>query len=101
VLKDELIAAIEACDEQKCVHLLNGLAEAARRAVYPSVAELYKDVDSAFRKDFGPSRSQVVRVRTTAGLAMLGTATLSELKKITPWHLHGEAQLAILADRRP
>ena len=101
MLKDELIAAIEACDEQKCVHLLNGLAEAARRSVHPSVAKLYKDIDSAFRKDFGPTRSQVVRVHTTAGLAMLGTATLSELKKISSWHLHGEAQLAILADRRP
>jgi len=100
-MKDELIAAIKACDDEKCVHLLSRLDEAARREVHPSVVKLHKEIDSAFKNDFGPSRSQILRIHTTAGLAMLGTATLIELKKISSWRLHGEAPLAILTDRRP
>jgi uncharacterized protein len=36
-MQDELLAAIEAGDEQRCAGLLKGLNEAARRALHPAV----------------------------------------------------------------
>jgi len=100
-MKDELLAAIQQGDDEKCVRLLKGLDEKARRALHPGVAKLHEDIHSAVRSDFGPSRQQVLRIYATARLAMLGTATLGELKKTPLWSVHGDGPLAILTDRRP
>ena len=100
-MKDKLLAAIEAGDEQACVRILKGQDERARRELYPAVAQKIGEIDSAFKSEFGPSRLQVFRRYTAARLVMLGTATLGELKKTVPWQFHGEAALAILTDRRP
>jgi hypothetical protein len=100
-LKDELLAAIEAGDEQTCVRLLKGQDERARRELYPAVAQKIEEIDAAFKSDFGPSRPQIFRRHAAAHLAMLGTATLGEIKKTGPWRLHGEAARAILTGRRP
>src|SRR5260370_15034279 len=100
-LKDELLAAIEAGDEQACVRLLTGQDERARGELYPAVAQKIEEIDSGVKSDFGPSRPQIFRRQTAAHLAMLGTATLGELKKTGPWRFHGEAAGAILTGRRP
>ena len=100
-MKDELLAAIEAGDEQTCVRLLKGQDERARRELYPAVAQKIEEIDSAFKSDLGPSRPQIFRRHAAARLAMLGTATLGELKRTGPWRFHGEAARAILTERRP
>ncbi len=100
-LKDELLAAIEAGDEQTCVRLLKGQDERARRKLYPAVAEKIEEIDAAFKSDFGPTRPEIFRRHTAAQLAMLGTAMLGELKKTALWQFHGEAAHAVLTERRP
>src|SRR5713226_8278869 len=60
---NELLAAIRAGDERGCVRLLKGLNETARRALHPAVAQ-----------ENAPA----------ARIAMLGTATLGELRKSAP-----------------
>src|SRR5258706_6669201 len=100
-MKDELPAAIEAGDEQQCVRLLMGLDETARRALHPNVANALAETDSAFKSDYGPSRPQILQRYTAARLAMLGTATLGELKRIGSWRFPNDAARVILAERRP
>src|SRR5260370_35444103 len=80
-LKDELLAAIEAGDEQACVGLLTGQDERARRELYPAVAQKIEEIDAAVKSDVGPSRPQIFRRHTAAPPAMLGTPTLVELDK--------------------
>jgi hypothetical protein len=87
-MRDELLAAIEAGDEAGCVGLLRGLDETARRALYPAVAQALAEAEG-------------YRRATTARLAMLGTATLSELKKAGSWVWPAAPAQAILAERRP
>src|SRR5260370_39870764 len=90
-LKDELLAAIEAGDEQTCVRLLTGQDERARRELYPAVAQKIEEIDSAVNSDFGPSRPQIFRRHTAAPLPMLGTAGLRELKERGPRRFHTQA----------
>ena len=100
-MKDDLPAAIHAGDQQTCIHLLKGLDEAARRELYPGVAQAVDEIGSALKNDFGPSRPRQYQRYAAARLAMLGTATLGELKKVAPWRLDTAAAHAILADRKP
>lgn len=90
----ELEQAIQS-GEQAVVECLREAAESERRAAAPVAIRLY----AAWRSDpLGASKS----LGGPAALAMLGTATLSELRKA---HLDGvwdhERALAILRQRRP
>jgi hypothetical protein len=100
-MQDELLAAIEAGDEQTCVGLLKGQNETTRRALHPAVKRTIDATDSTIRSDFGPSRSENLRRHRAAQLAMLGTATLGELKKSAAWQFPDDAAYAILTQRRP
>src|SRR5258705_11388825 len=91
MVTEKLIAAVEQGDTTACVSLLRGLDEVQRRALYPSVSSTLRSEVMKF--DF--HRNQAVR------LALIGTATLSELKKISAWRLDTEQASAILRDRRP
>ena len=100
-MKDKLSAAIEAADEQACVRLLKGQDEKARRELYPTVKQKVEELDSALKNFSDPSRAQLYQSYTVARLAILGTATLGELRKTSPWRLNSHAAQAILMDRRP
>jgi hypothetical protein len=100
-MKDELTAAIESGDEQACVLLLNNLNERARRELYPAIAQKVDDIDSALKNYSDPARPQLYRKYRVARLAMLGTATLGELKKISLWRFDWNAAHAVLKGRRP
>lgn len=49
-MKDDLLAAIDEGDEQRCVGLLKGLDEAARRGLHPGVAQAHDETGSALRR---------------------------------------------------
>lgn len=89
MMQGDLLAAIEDGDEHKCVGVLKGLNERARRALHPAVHRTLEAIDSTIRTDFGPSRSQNLHRHIAARLAMLGTATLGELKKALPANSRG------------
>src|SRR5260370_4961799 len=97
-MSDELLAAIQAGDEQRCVLLLNGLDETTRRALYPGVSNALEETHSAFKSQHGLSLFQRY---SAARLALLGTATLGELKKTVPFLFPGHAAFAVLSKRRP
>src|SRR5260370_1703436 len=100
-MSDELLAAIQAGDEQNCVFLLNGLDETTRRALYPGVANALEETAAAFKSDYGSPRQQIFQRYTAARLALLGTATLGELKKTAPSRFPSDAARPLLASRRP
>lgn len=87
----DMQSAIDNADAAHCADLIRGLDEKSRRTLYPSIAER---IDNQCH-----GKSQEV-----ARLALLGTATLGELKKAGPWWPYPESeQFAqhILSDRRP
>ena len=97
----ELLAAIDAGDQKACIRLLRGLDETARRALQPAIAAKLEEIEAAPEGDTERSRLKLHRSFTAARTAMLGTASLGELKKAAPLQFDGEAAPAILADRRP
>ena len=101
-MTDDLLAAIQAGDGQRCVALLQGLDEAARRGLHPTVAKALEETNSALKNnDAGPSQREKFQRHTVARLAMLGTGTLGELRKLVRWQFTGESALAMLVNRRP
>jgi hypothetical protein len=100
-MKSGLRAAIDSGDEQACVLLLKGQDERARRELHPEIAMKVEELDSALKDFSHPSRTQLYRSYMVARLAMLGSATLGELKKTSLWPFHVEAAHAILMNRRP
>ena len=98
----DLLAAIEARDPQVCVQLLTGLDEQSRRALYPAVAGRITELDREIRENSGTPRSDSFKRYGVARVALLGVATLGELKKLGSWPFPGgDAAAVILADRRP
>src|SRR6266849_4754200 len=91
MVPETLKTAIEQGDSASCVSLLRGLDEAQRRALYPSVSATLRSKEMGF--DF--HRNQAIR------LALLGTATLSELKKISAWYLVPKHACEVIRDRHP
>jgi hypothetical protein len=88
---EQIALAIERGDMASCVSLLRPLSEVERRALYPPVSAALRP--PSVERDY--QRNQAVR------LALLGTATLGELKKVPAWRLDAEHACSVLRDRRP
>jgi hypothetical protein len=95
---EALYDAILVGDDDAVVQALAGRSEAERRRVGPSVFALCKP-------NMYASGSIPNEFHDTAAAALLGTATLGELKKISIFHEWGvyanEASFVVLCDRRP
>ena len=100
---DELLAAIDAADPASCLRILTGLDERARRALQPVVALRIEQLDAELQDLSKSSRKRSFESYSVARLALLGVATLAELKKVRSWSFHeGEKTAAVvLADREP
>lgn len=96
-----LMQAIKAANRAGCVRLLGPLNEQARRALYPDVAQKATELDKALGENFSASRRKLLDQDVVAGLALLGTATLGELKKCPFRHLPDDLAARILTDRQP
>jgi hypothetical protein len=99
----DLLAAIDAADPTNCVGILSNLDEKARRALYPFVALKVEELDFVLRDSSKPSRKECFESYSVGRLALLGVATLAELKKLRPWSFsNGERTAAVvLVNRRP
>ncbi len=74
---------------------LRGKDEASRRASAPAVLKLYKSTSGAYQ---GPERE----INRAASVAMMGVATMAELRKARlDLALEQEEVFAVLRDRRP
>jgi len=108
---DELLAALDVADGERCAALLEGLDEKARRELYPAVKERVAELETLAntwieiprQTGVGMRRGLPYEVSVAARLALLGTATLGPLKKTRIWTPYREVDLAvsILRDRRP
>src|SRR3979409_2440590 len=100
---DDLLAAIDAADRAECVRLLTDLEEKARRALHPAVALRVQESDGDLLDFSRPPRKKNFDPYSAARLALLGVATLGELKKARLWTFSdGEkTAAAVLANRRP
>ena len=100
---DELLAAIDAADPVACAERLAGLDERARRALHPAVSRRIEELDAQLSDSLTPDRKKTIDCLSTARVALLGVATLGELKKVRPWTFvrANEAAAAVLANRRP
>src|SRR4051794_21176043 len=99
----DLLVAIDAADPTNCVGILSNLDEKARRALYPFVALKVEELDFVLRDSSKPSRKECFESYSVGRLALLGVATLAELKKLRPWSFStGERTAAVvLVNRRP
>jgi len=99
----DLLASIETADAAECVRLLDGLDERARRELHTAVARQIEDLDKLLEDYSSPSRRRTYELYAVARVALLGTATLGELKKSSMWTLLNtqEAAARVLADRHP
>ncbi len=79
-MNKELLAAIDAGNQQACIRLLKGLDETARRALQPAIAAKLVEIDAAPEGDSDRSRLKLHRSFRAARTVMLGTASLGELK---------------------
>lgn len=99
---DDLIAAIDAADEAKCVQLLYDRDEKYRRALYPELARQVEKLDREIRDGTKSSRRQVFEQYLVARVALLGVATFAELQRLPSWSFsHRDLAAAVLANRRP
>jgi len=100
---DDLIAAVDAADAAKCVELLSDREEKHRRALHPELALRVEQLDEEIRDVTRVSRKEVFERYLVARVALLGVATLAELKRLRPWSFSNrdQAAAAMLANRRP
>ena len=93
-----LLPALAAGDDEATVALLRGRSERERRAVGPELSAAYRDWEG-FR-ELVPGQ-----YLDTAAAAVLGTASLGELRRLDDLHRWGvycsEAAHEVLRDRRP
>lgn len=104
MLPDELEKAIASGDVAACLALMGPASALDRRAAAPAVLAAYKEGDQWYRnRRFGLKDAEsVLREQRykAALLALMGTATLSEIKKLNP--IHWDARIYdVLAARRP
>jgi hypothetical protein len=99
---DDLLAAIDAAHPTNCVRLLTDREEKARRALHQVVALRVEELDRELR-NFSKPRKESFESYSVGRLALLGVASLAELKKLRPWSFpNGETTAAVmLANRRP
>lgn len=98
-----LVSSIDAADHEACARALVGLTESERRAVYPAVARRVDEIDTQLQNYADPGRKQAFQCFPVARLALLGVATLGELRKTRTTSFFGlqGTVSAILADRQP
>lgn len=99
----DLIAAINAADATSCVQLLSDRDERYRRAVYPALALRTEELEEELRDVSGASRKKAFEQYLVGRVALLGVATLAELKRLRSWSFANWdlAAAAMLAHRRP
>jgi len=106
---EELVAALEAGDVDRCRELVTGASEKERRAAAPAAQKWHRAVCAAWMRDtldpdipLPQDRAAFERVQAAAAVALAGTATLAELKSLSwrVWHLP-EPAWTVLAARLP
>lgn len=100
-IEKPLLQAIDAANRAACVRLLEPLDEKARRLLQPAVATRAAELDAELSEHFDSRRRQILNRYEVARLALLGTASLTELKKASPWPLPESDAVQVLASRRP
>jgi uncharacterized protein DUF6493 len=105
----DLEAAIRTGEAERCRELLAGASDSERRAAAPAALKWHSAAcgrrmgeDPPADLVFPPTRAEQERVYEAASVALLGTATLSELKRLG-WKalMLADGAYAALADRRP
>ena len=102
-MPDDLLAAIDAAEPDVCAICLADLDERSRRVLYPAVSRRIDELDARLSDASAPARKETFHCLTAARVALLGVATLGELKKARPWtFVRAEnAASTVLANRRP
>ncbi|MBM3763709.1 MAG: hypothetical protein FJW36_26215 [Acidobacteria bacterium] len=101
MLTNEITDILDRADVNKCIELLQPLSETERRSLYPTVATVAKALTWTYSPEEVPSSFDRHRA---VGLALLGTATFSELKAIHragPWSWPHREVTTVLSRRRP
>ncbi|HTM47095.1 MAG TPA: DUF6493 family protein [Bryobacteraceae bacterium] len=101
----DLEEAIAAGDPDRCIAGLANLSEPERRTLAPSAIRVHRDAYRRSRASFDLHWKDPERIRIEAGylaafLALMGTATLAEIRKAPLWRAD-ERVYDVLAARRP